>query len=161
MTSTTHGEDITKITKNTHGAAISPFNSKRLDYILISFALLPRTESSETVSFAFSDQRAVELILKFHNFRRHLSSWKLNNRLLDLNYVKQIGRSLMSTNPSIAVQRRLEFGRLQQQKKEKDNNRMQYMWCNTKNTRGKQTNKQENKQANEQTNMLTDQTQWN
>ena len=73
----------------------NPFTARRIDYILASPTTLPSVESAEIRSFAFSDHRAVELVLKFHNFIRGPSYWKFNNSLLkDETYVEKINRFL-------------------------------------------------------------------
>ena len=59
-----------------------PFIARRIDYIFISNSLVENLQESKILSVPFTDHRAVETSLSFHNFTKGPSYWKFNNSLL-------------------------------------------------------------------------------
>lgn len=59
-----------------------PFIARRIDYIFVSNSLVENLQESKIITMPFTDHRAVETCLSFHNFTKGPSYWKFNNSLL-------------------------------------------------------------------------------
>ena len=67
-----------------------PFIARRIDYIFLSGSLVENLQESKITTMPFTDHRAVETCLSFHNFTKGPSYWKFNNSLLrDKSYLDE------------------------------------------------------------------------
>ena len=65
----------------------NPFIARRLDYILVSEALLQKSKKSEIRTYPNTDQKIVNLNLDLKSTERGPGYWKLNNNhLFDLEF---------------------------------------------------------------------------
>ena len=93
-----------KIHEDTHGEKKTPLKQSRLDFYLISEALLSGLKTCTIEPSYRSDHSIVSLSIDFNNFKKGKGLWKFNNSLLyDEKYLDCIKNTILEVKKQYAL----------------------------------------------------------